>query len=321
MSLVVALLFVVGGLGLLTLGAELLVRGAVTLARWAGLTPAVIGLTIVALGTSLPEVVVSVLAGLRGQGDLTVGNVLGSNIVNLTAILGTTALVAPLPVHAAATRLEWPVMMGATVLALVLLHDATVTRVEGGLLVVGLVAFVGLMLRVARREVDVVERAAEVDALAPPSRTRPAVGRSSAFVLAGAALLALGGHALVTGATTLALLMGLTERVVGLTVVAVGTSTPELAASIVAARRGHTELAVANVLGSNTINLLGVLGVSALVSPLTVAPGLAGTDGWWMLGTAALVLPVLRSGTRVSRGEGGLLVAVWMTYVAMLLMA
>ena len=319
---------------LLTLGGEALVRGAVTLARAAGLSPAIIGLTVVALGTSLPELVVSVVAALRGQGDVTVGNVLGSNIVNLTAILGTTAIVSAIPVHRTAVRLEWPAMLAATVALLAVLGDGVVSRAEGALLVVALAAFVTFIVREAGR---VVPPAA--DAAAPPgfaSRAAPAVAgdeltfaapadgarrgwRTGAALALGAALLAAGGHALVTGATTLAELAGLSERVIGLTVVALGTSAPELAASLVAARRGRTELAVTNVLGSNTINALGVLGGAAVVHPLQVGSTFAQTDGWWMLGTALLILPVLWSGERIGRWEGAALVGLYVTYVIVLL--
>ena len=313
------------GLALLTGGGEALVRGATTIARIAGVTPAVIGLTVVAMGTSLPELAVSVLAVLRGQPDLTIGNVIGSNIFNVTFTLGITALLTVLPVHGAAVRLEWPFMFVASCAALLVMRDGLIDRLEGGVFLVALLLFTLYAIRLARREVVGRERAALEDAVedrsvheriaAPRRDLAVAIG----LVAVGLVLLVVGGRWLVDGATTIALAAGMTERVIGLTVVAAGTGAPELATSIVAARRGQTDVAVANMIGSNIFNILGILGVSALVQPLPVSAQMVAVDAWWMIGSAALLLPLLRSGMRLTRLEGGALVAAYLAYLVVLL--
>ena len=324
MSPSLAITLVVLGLALLTAGGEALVRGATTVARIAGVSPAVVGLTVVAMGTSLPELVVSLLAAHRGEPDLAIGNVIGSNIFNVTATLGLTALVTVLPVHGAAVRLEWPFMFGASVAAVLAMRDGTVDRVEGAIGVVALALFIAWVVRIARRAVGRREREAleatvddrDVPELAPGV---PALPPALGFLVVGIALLVVGGRWLVDGSIGIARLAGLSERVIGLTIVAVGTGAPELATSLVAARRGRTDVAVANMIGSNIFNLLGILGLAALVAPLPVAPALLATDAWWMLGSALLILPLLRSGMRLTRLEGGLLALVYAVYVALLL--
>ena len=321
MELLVALGLVVVGLALLTGGGEALVRGATAIAEMFGLTPAVIGLTIVAMGTSLPEMVVSVLAGLRGQPDIAMGNVVGSNIFNVAIALGVTALVHPLPVHGNAVKLEWPFMFLASCLALLLARDGSVDRMEGLFFVVSLVLFMGYMVRLARQETTAEERTELADSVAEhrlPSRGRRLLLAGGAIAV-GVALLMGGGHLLVDGAVRLARLAGLTERVIGLTVVAVGTSAPELATSVIAALRRHTGIAVGNIIGSNIFNILGILGVSALVQPLVVSPALVRTDLWWMLGTSFLIYPLMRTGRRIGRREGAVLVSVYVVYTVLLL--
>jgi cation:H+ antiporter len=314
-----ALLFL-AGLGLLTLGGEVLIRGAVALARIAGLSPAVIGLTVVAMGTSLPELAVGLLAALHGQPDLAVGNVIGSNIFNITGALGLTALVTTLPVRGNAIRLEWPVMFAATLACALLMRDFVLDRFEASFLVASLVLFTAYSVWVGRREVSAVER--KEFAAAVGDRTLHAPRRegllSLAFVLAGMGLLVAGGNLLVHGAVILARLAGMSERLIGLTIVAVGTGMPELATSVVAAMRKQTDVAVANMIGSNVFNLLGILGLTALVHPIHFAPELAGSDVWWLLGASLLLLALLRSGMRLVRWEGALLVCVYVAYLVFL---
>lgn len=316
-----AVLLFLGGLALLVAGGEVLVRGATLLARLAGLTPAVIGLTVVAMGTSMPELAVGLLAAVRGQPDIAVGNVIGSNIFNVTAALGIAALIHPLPVRGMAVRLEWPVMFGASALCALLVRDLRLDRGEGAFLVLCLALFTAYSVHVARREVRGAEReefaeSVEDRTLHPGRRERLA---AAAAVAGGIVLLLAGGRLLVTGAVELARLAGMTERVIGLTVVAAGTGMPEVVTSAVAAARRQTDVAVANMVGSNVFNLLGILGVVALVHPIPIAPALAGPDLWWMLGTALLLLPVLGRGMRVARWEGALLVAVYGVYLWTLL--
>jgi len=316
-----ALFLVVAGLVLLGFGGEVLVRGAVSLARIAGLTPAVIGLTVVAAGTSLPELVVSLLAAVRGQPDIAVGNVVGSNIFNLGFIAGLVAIVATVPIRGNVVKLEYPVMLLATVAFLLLATDGVIDRLEAGGFLLGLVIFIAWSVRIAREDAQPIE----VEELRDQVTTRGLHPRHRATLVsiiavgAGLGLLALGGRMLVDGAVHLAQLAGLSERVIGLTIVAAGTSAPEVAASLVAARRNHTDLALGNLIGSNIFNLLGIPGVSALVLPLRIAPELLRNDGWWMLAITLLLFPLMRLGMQLSRRDGVILLGTYGAYLFLLL--
>ncbi len=321
MSLAVALTFVAAGIVLLAGGGEALIRGATALARRARVTPAVIGLTIVAMGTSLPELVVSLLAALDGRSDVAVGNVVGSNIFNVAVIAGFAALLLPLEVHGNAVRLEWPFMFTTSFLALLLARDGAIDRLEGGFLVTALALFTVYVVRLALTQVAVEEEralAAEVEHL---TRRRRRVG--AAFdvgaVLVGLVLLAGGARLLVVGAVAIAEQAGLSERVIGLTIVAAGTSLPELAASTVAAVRRQADIALANIIGSNIFNILGILGVTALVRPIPVAGAIVASDMWWMLAFSLVLLPMMARAMRISRLEGAVLLAGYGVYLALLL--
>jgi cation:H+ antiporter len=316
-----SLLLIVIGLALLAGGGEALVRGAVAIARHAGLTPAVIGLTIVAMGTSLPELVVSVMASFRGQPDIAVGNVLGSNIFNIAFILGLSALIIPLPIRGNVVRLEWPIMFLASGAFLVVARDGLLDRFEAGLFVVALAAFTGYSVWIARREVageEALEFRAEVETRAIHAKARE-MALSAGAILVGLVLLVIGGRLLVDGAVNLARLAGLSERVIGLTIVAAGTSAPEVATSIIAAVRRQTDVAVANIIGSNIFNLLGILGTAGLILPLQVSAGMLASDVWWMLGTALVLFPLMYIGKRLSRLDGALLFGVYGAYLWLLL--
>jgi cation:H+ antiporter len=318
---------VILGLLLLAGGGEALVRAATTLAELAGVTPAVIGLTVVAIGTSLPELTVSVVAAQQGEPDLAVANVVGSNIFNIAAALGVTALMIPLPVHGSAVRLEWPVMFVAGLLCLMVARDSQIDRMEGGFFLIALLLFIAYSVHVARKDVGAAEsrqlaehvHARDIHVGTDQARTTPRLTATLVVLVVGLAALVAGGRLLVDGAIVLARIAGLTERVIGLTVVAAGTGAPELATSLMAALRKRPDVAVANMIGSNIFNILGTLGVTALLTPTPVAPALLGSDLWWMIGTALLLLPVLRRQGRISRGEGALLSAVYCTYVVLLL--
>ena len=313
------------GLLLLAGGGEALVRAATTIADLAGVSPAVIGLTVVAIGTSLPELVVSLMAAARGEPDLAVANVVGSNIFTVAAILGLTALIIPLPVHGTAVRLEWPVMFGASLLCLTLARDGAIDRVEGGLFVITFAMFIAYTVHVARRDVSAAEarqfaeqtEAHDID-VRPARKGTPQLLITLGVLALGLASLVAGGKFLVDGAIALARIADMTERVIGLTIVAGGTSAPELATSLVAAFRKRTDVAVANIIGSNIFNILGILGVTALIAPIPVAPAIVRGDMWWMIGTTVLLLPLLRSGARLSRAEGGVLLGVYATYIVLL---
>lgn len=315
-------LFVAAGIGLLGYGADLLVRGAVTIAKAARLSAAVIGLTIVSMGTSLPELTVSIAAALKGSADLSLGNVVGSNIFNIGAVLGASALILPMRVHGSAVRLEWPFMFIASFQLLLLARDGRLDRLEGGFFAVALALFTSYAVMIGRSAVtgeEASDLAEEVARRERESKPR-AIAAAVLLIAGGIALLVLGGELLVRGAVSLARTFGMTERIIGLTIVAAGTGTPELATSIVAARRGQSEIALGNVIGSNIFNILGILGITALVQPLAISSEMLGSDLWWMLGLSLVLFPMMRSGAVVGRREGALLLAAYGTYVALLVL-
>lgn len=321
MTLLIALLLIVAGLALLAGGGEILVRGAVSLARLAGLTTAVIGLTVVALGTSLPELTVSLLAALRGQPDIAVGNVVGSNLFNVVVILGISALIRPMPVHGTAARVDWPIVVLSSGLFILVIRDGTIDRLEGAFLTTGLIAFVMFSVWLARRQVRRGESQAlaeEVAGLTTPGKWRD-VGTALSLVVAGLGAMIFGGNLLVSGSASLARLAGVSERVIGLTIVAAGTSAPELAASIAASRKGHADLAIGNLLGSSVFNILGILGVTAAAHPIAVAPEIIRSDAWWMLGTTVALFPLMRAGRKISRVDGAIMLAAYLVYLVLLL--
>jgi len=305
---------------MLAAGGELLVRGAVTVARHLKVSPAVIGLTVVAMGTSLPELAASLAAALRGAPDVAMGNVVGSNIINVAGIAATTALLTPLVVYPKALRLEWPFMFLASCVGFLLARDGTVDRVEGGFLLLSLVLFSFYMARLAQSEstdAPPLAQALTEEALGKASKAT-ALRTHVLFIVAGIALLTVGGRVLVKGAIDLATVAGVSERIIGLTLVAVGTSLPELAATIVAARRGHAEMALANVIGSNIFNILGVLGTVALVRPIPVTAAILSSDMWWMLGFSLLLFPLMQRRRKVAKTEGVLLLVAYVVYLVSL---
>ncbi len=298
------------GLALLLVGGELLVRGATALALRFRVSPSVIGLTVVAAGTSMPELVVSIGAAVQGLPDVAIGNVVGSNIYNILLILGLAALVRPLTTTWTTIRLEWPVMALAAWTMHLLSRDGMLDRLEGAYLLAGLIAFVAWMVRLARKEVPDAERESlESVADSRGGATVESWARSVGGVTIGVALLGLGAHLLVSGASSLAADLGVSQRVIGLTVVAIGTSLPELITSVLAAWRGNSAIAVGNVVGSNIFNVLGILGATALVHPIPVNLRTIELDNWVMLGVTLMLLPLMRTGFKINRWEGGLLLA------------
>ena len=306
------------GLGLVALyfGAEFLVKGGASLALRLGLTPLVIGLTVIAFGTSSPELVVSVQATLAGNGAIAVGNVVGSNICNIALILGLCALISPLRADVQIIRRDVPVMIAVAVLAVLVLADGRVARWEGGALVASLVIYTVWTLREARRTAGAAADREFAESL--PQDKALGLGMSALYVVGGLGVLMLGSHFFVRGAVSLAQAWGLSQAAIGLTIVAVGTSLPELATSLVAAIKRQGDVALGNVVGSNIFNVMGILGVAALVRPLEAA-GLSWADLGVMLFVCVALLPVVRSGGRISRLEGAALLAVYVGYTAWLL--
>lgn len=301
------------GLTLLFLGGEALVRGAAALALRLGLSPLAVGLTVVAFGTSTPELVVSLDAAFAGVPDIAVGNVIGSNIANVTLILGVAMLFGPAGVVARTVRVDAPLVVLVSVVMVLMLGDGTVSRVEGIALVAALCAFTGITLFQGRNEPAAVKQEFEA-AVDGPSHT---VLFSVLLVLAGLGGLVLGGQLFLNSAVELARALGVTEAVIGLTVVAVGTSLPELITSVVAALRGQGDIAIGNVLGSNMFNVLGILGVTAVVLPLQPG-GITGATLTVLVGSAVVVAAMAVTGRRITRLEGGVLVAGYMVYTVWL---
>jgi cation:H+ antiporter len=314
-----SILFLVG-LVALYFGAEWLVKGAGRLARAHGVSALVVGLTVVAAGTSAPEMVVTVLAALRGQSDVAMGNVVGSNIANVGLVLGLAAVIRPLVVGMALIRREAPIMVGASVLLLVFARDGLIARWEAAVLLVAFVAYILLTIRLARREPPAVEReyADNEDARGIVPEAAPA-WRNVALIAAGLCVLVAGAQLLVGSALYFARALGVPELIVGVTVVAIGTSLPEIAASLVAAFRGEAEIVLGNVVGSNIFNVLLILGAAALAAPVSVAPALLAFEIPVMIGAAVLVLPLIYTGRRVERWEGMVLVAGYVAFTVALL--
>jgi cation:H+ antiporter len=317
------LFFFVVGLGVLVLGAELLVGGASRLAVAFGISPLVVGLTVVAFGTSSPELAVVIQAGVAGQADLALGNVVGSNIFNVLFILGLAALITPLAVAQQLVRVDVPLLLGVSVLLYLFALDGVISRLDGLLLASGMTAYTIVAIRASRRESrQVIDEYVEAYAQ-PAAQSRGQLLLDLTRIVVGLALLIVGSRWLVAGAVALATYFGLSELVIGLTIIAVGTSLPEIATSILAAVRGERDIAVGNVVGSNLCNLLAVLGVASLVTPggLPVAPAMLSFDLPVMLAVTMACLPIFFTGHRIARWEGALFLAYYVAYTAYLLMA
>lgn len=312
----------VAGLLALFAGGELLIRGATRLAAAAGIPPLIVGLTVVAFGTSAPELAVTLQAALNGQTDLVIGNVVGSNIANILLILGVAALITPLTVAQNLIRIDVPLMIAASLTAFAFAADGQVSRLEGAALATAIVAYTLFAIRSGRRESQAV--AGEYGS-AYGEEGRAALRRLPlhlALAAAGIGLLVVGAGWLVEGAVAVARALGVGELIIGLTVIAVGTSLPELAASIVAAVRGQRDIAVGNVVGSNLFNLLSVLGFTAIAAPAGVqVPSEAlAFDLPVMTAVAVACLPIFFNGYRIARWEGALFVGYYAAYVAYLVL-
>jgi cation:H+ antiporter len=324
LELLINLGWVVIGLAFLTIGGEGLVRGATTLARGAGVTPAVIGLTVVAMGTSMPELTVSLLAALEGKPEIAVANAIGSNIFNVTAVLGITAIIIVIPVRGTIARMEWPFMFAVCCACAIVMLDGRINRLEGTFFLTTLLVFTVYVVRAARYSIAPEDRRELREVVAEHTAGSESTDRrdiivACALLTAGCIGLFFGGRLLLLGATAIAAAAGMTDRVIGLTVVAAGTGAPELAASVIAARRNLTDVAIGNVIGSNIFNILGILGVSALVRPIPVSREALIVDVGWMIGTTLLLYPILLRDRRISRGEGFVLIAAYVVYLVSVL--
>ncbi len=309
------LIFFAGLLALIS-GAELLVRGASRLALSFRISPLVVGLTIVAFGTSAPEIAVSVGAALDGRTDIAIGNVIGSNIVNVLFILGLSALITPLVVQAQIVRQEVPIMIGASLLLLVFALDGRIGFWESGFLFVLLLVYTVFLILQSRRESQATRDEYEHEVV-KASRWDAHWAMQLMLIGVGLAFLVLGSQWLVAAATAFARAMGVSDLVISLTIVAAGTSLPEVATSVMAALRKERDIAIGNVIGSNIFNLLGCLGLTGLVAAdgLPIAAGLLNFDLWVMLAVAFACLPVFLSGREIARWEGGVFLVYYIAYV------
>ncbi len=316
-------LLLIGGLLVLSIGAELLLRGATQMAGLLRISPLVVGLTVVAFGTSAPEFAVSVGAAVTGRADIALGNVVGSNIFNVLAVLGISALIAPLAVNSKLIRIDVPVMIATALLVWGAALDGHLSRVEGAVAFLGLLAYTGFLVIGSRAEqgrTAVVDREVAPETPAP-NRLLSGVLSLVLFVV-GLGLLIAGSDWFVEGAVQLARLLGLSELVIGLTIIAAGTSLPELATSVWAAARGERDISVGNIIGSNVFNALGVLGAAGALSPEGIrVPAIAlEFDIPIMVAVSVVCLPMFFTGRSLARWEGGLLIAYYIAYTTVLIL-
>ena len=314
-------LLLIGGLAALVVGGEALVRGASRLSALLGLSPVVIGLTVVAFGTSAPELAVGIQAAFDGRADLIVGNVVGSNIYNVLLVLGAAALIAPLVVQQQLVRLDVPLMIAAGGVFIVFALDGSIDTLEGIFMFSLLLLYLVFVLRLSRRETAEVAKEYAAEFGRPPEGRRAWL-INLAWVISGLSLLVVGANWLVDGAVGVATALGVSELVIGLTVVAIGTSLPELVTSIVASIRGERDIAVGNIVGSNIFNLLSVLALTAVAAPngVAVAPKALMLDIPFMLAVSIACLPIFFTGHRIARWEGGLFLLYGLGYTAYLVL-
>ena len=312
------ILFLVG-LTLLVAGAEALVRGAAHLASAMGISPLVIGLTVVAFGTSSPELAVSVQAGLSGQVDISLGNVLGSNIFNVLFILGLSAAIAPLIVSQKLVRLHVPIMIGTALLVLFLGVDGEISRLDGALFVLGGFTYTALLIYLGGRTSNASEEKHAESFGKPRAKSHRQVITNVGFIVGGLALLVVGSRWLVQGAVAIAKALGIGELIIGLTIVAAGTSLPEVATSVIASIRGERDIAVGNVVGSNIFNTLFVIALVSIAYPIPVEAGLLRFEYLFMLGFHIVFLPLMRTGFVLNRLEGAFLLAIYGGFIYLLI--
>ena len=310
-ELLMIAIYIIGGLILLYFGANWLVQGAITLALHLGLSPLIVGLTVVALGTSVPEALVSVQAAIGHQGGIALGNVIGSNILNIALILGLSAFLNPLKVDSHLVKADVPLLAGATFMLVVLLEDFHISRIEGAFLLLCIVGYVAGNIMTVKRTSP---KENKIEGVELPEDHSKYLWRDISFLFIGLIALAFGSNFLVTGAVDLARIFGLSEALIGLTIVSIGTGTPEMATALMAAYRKRSDLAIGNAVGSNLFNILFVLGIAALVAPLD-GNGISSVDLYVMLGVTILLLPTVWTGRILDRKEGFLFLAIYVGYL------
>jgi cation:H+ antiporter len=305
---------IISGLVLLIFGGDYLVKGASGMALKLDIPPMLVGMTVVALGTSSPELVVSLSAALEGKPDITVGNVVGSNIANVALILGVTTLIFPIAVQRRALKVDWTVMMAASVLFFLAALDGSISRFEGGGFVILLAIFIGLSFYIARRNKGAVSAMGEVTQKDGRRRWWVLI----LFVVLGTTGLVFGARWFLDGAESIARNLGVSDRVIAITLVAFGTSVPELAASAVASFKKEADISLGNILGSNLFNLFAIIGITTIVSPVDVNPEIMRNDIYWMLATSFVILPLGLMGYKLNRIDGLLLLGSYLVFVYIL---
>jgi cation:H+ antiporter len=321
--MLISIFLVIIGLVLLVVGGEVLLRGAVGLAVLLRLTPAIIGLTVVAAGTSVPELAVSGVAAWQNKSEIAVANVIGSNIFNIAVIIGLCALIRPIRIDGNTVKLEYPVLVIVTLLCLVIAQDGEVNRLDATLCLVIYFCFTAYMVSLVRQQLTASQEKhleLEVKELASePIKQSPRWLSCLALVALGVILLSGGAQLTVMGASDLAALLGMSQRLIGLTIVSMGTGLPEVVSSLVSTYRGRSDMAIGNVIGSNLFNILVILGVTGFVTPLPVDAVLIQSDGAWMMGMTLLLFPLMATGFRINRLEAGLLLITYGVYLTLLI--
>ena len=307
------ILLLITGLVVLVAGGEFLVRGASSIALRLQISPLVVGLTVVAFGTSAPELFIGIKSALIGSPDITMGNVIGSNICNLALVLGVTAVISPVPVQNDSIKIDWPMTMGSSFLLYLLVREGYINSYEGVLFVCILTAYIVFIIMKSRKETQ-NKQAAVIDSEVPDAPSNSLI-KDLVFIALGTAGLSFGSDWFIQGARSLAIEIGVDERVVGITIVALGTSLPELVTAMVAAFKKETDIAVGNLMGSNIFNILSILGITSIIQRIEVNDVIINSDMVWMLLITFLILPMMLYKKVVGRIEGLILLTVYSYYI------
>lgn len=313
MSTLQIIIYLIGGLILLIAGGEILVRGSVGLAKRFNVSPLIIGLTIVSFGTSSPELLVSVKAAISGYGSISLGNVIGSNIGNIAIILGIASLIYPISISKQIVKREMPILIVVTLVSILFLLDGKLTRLEGAIFFIGLIVYIYLGYKLSKQYSNETIYSPEAEVTKPMN-----IYLAILYIIGGLALLIYGGDLFVDGAVEIAKKFNLSEAVIGLTIVAVGTSLPELFTSLIAALKKESDIAIGNIIGSNIFNLFGILGLTAIVKPISTQ-GINLIDFGMMLLLTLFLFPLLKTGMKLTRLEGLFLISTYVGYVIYLL--
>ena len=308
--MVIDVLLLIVGLAVLIYGGDLLVNGSVKIAKHFSISPLIIGMTIVAFGTSAPELIVSIKASLAGSSEIAIGNVIGSNIANLALVLGLTALIFPLAIENQSLRVDWPVMMFASGLFYLFMLDGEIARWEGIVLFSLLIGFVIWLLNI-KKESSVED---DTNNTKKTSITKPIL-----LVIAGLIGLYFGSEWLLNGAVNIAKQAGISEHIIGVTIIAFGTSVPELATSAIAAFKKQADISIGNLIGSNIFNIMAVIGLTGIITPIPVSKMVLDFDIFWVIGIAFILFPLMRFGRVITRTKGIFLLAIYLAYILLLL--